>query len=427
VIEMQKYKIKYEDILLKKRREEIIFNINIEDFLSVNDIGGLIGFCTNKIENGWHSGIVKLANILEGKGRIEKMIDILNYGVSKQYVPALVKLTQYYVSVKDLTSVQMLLDHFILAISQGHTKMIVGLENEYIFFIIANYYLKRKEYAKMVPFYLLAIETYYEPAMIEYAHYLKNNDIPKFKKYLKLAVEKKESALAMHELGLFYLEQSKLTQEDEKATYIQFYQNRINDFDSALDYFMMAYEHGFENAHILGDIFRLKGDYVRMEKFYGEAIVYNNEYAMVKLADYFEEIQKDEKQALKYLLMAFERNNMFALRKIKQIYTKNNNISQYIDLVKEQILNGNTTFRSHFSKLTLFLDSRKKYFEKDVCPICYETLILIPFDCFCHLYCVACYERIEKCALCNFDKHIDNKYLLVETTKRRNLRFPHPV
>ena len=65
-----------------------------------------------------------------------------------------------------------------------------------------------------------------------------------------------------------------------------------------------------------------------------------------------------------------------------------------------------------FAKFHNFYISRKPYCKTESCPICFEDECeIIPYDCFCHGYCITCTIKIDKCCICKINKNYDFKYL----------------
>jgi|LakMenEpi03Aug12_release.lakeMendotaPanAssembly.Ray.scaffolds.fasta_scaffold42015_4 tetratricopeptide (TPR) repeat protein len=423
IIESKKYETMLKKIQEEKRQEEHEISSTIEEYLSKGETEKAIDYCRNQIEIGHQFCVLSLAEIYYTNEKYSMMIETLMDAIEdEQHVPSLIRLSKYYIQCNNLKSIHSLLEYYVTAISYEYSKEIISLKNEYIFFILGKYYSEHQNLQKMKQFYEMAIDLCSDDAMIEYAKYnLGIGNIKLFKKYIEMAIEN-HNCNAMNELGMYYFNQSMIPIKEEyyKEDYIYFYTSRMTDFDMGFSYLMNAYTKGYSNEHILGDVFRLKQDYENMENYYHKAITeHQNEYAMIRMADYYNEVKKDEKNTIKYLLMALNKNNLTALRKIKDIYINKEEIDKYIDLVKNKILENDTFFKTNYPKFTLFLESRKKYFEKGSCSICYETTTLIPFDCFCHMFCVSCYCRIDSCALCKLEKHPANKGFIEHNRRQR--------
>uniref|UniRef100_A0A6C0H5J5 Uncharacterized protein n=1 Tax=viral metagenome TaxID=1070528 RepID=A0A6C0H5J5_9ZZZZ len=74
---------------------------------------------------------------------------------------------------------------------------------------------------------------------------------------------------------------------------------------------------------------------------------------------------------------------------------KDNIFKYIIDNNKEKI----------FNKLSMFINSKKKYATSDFCPICFEETTLYDFDCIFHKYCIFCYNKINVCSICKIPKN----------------------
>lgn len=427
---VEKYKMMMEEIHQYEYTEQETFQRTIEKHISeINDSpllemqNSLIDFYNEIINLPDYSrtmkdeSIQRLANLYSHLRETDNMISILKLGISKRNIDSLIKLTQYYIRVGEYQNIEPLKHDYVMSICNGYMNRIIELSDEFIFTMLAQYYSKTGKKRRVVKFYNLAVEKDHEPAMLYLATYYLHTEknAEKYVEYLLLAIERKKSSIAMNELGIYYLEQSKTPiEETHHSKYIQFYNDRLRDYSLAYSYLMMAYTYDYENAHLLGDVFHFKGDGENTLKYYLIALDYEdnnfaNEYACLKLVDYFFE-KKEDKTAMNYLLLAVKMNSSIALHKMKRIYIKNNELSKFIDFLYDEIVEENNVFiRNQYKKTTLLFESRKKYSEIDMCSICYEIKKIVPYDCFCHMFCFACYLRIDKCALCKFEKHANNK------------------
>ena len=66
-----------------------------------------------------------------------------------------------------------------------------------------------------------------------------------------------------------------------------------------------------------------------------------------------------------------------------------------------------------FAKFHNYYIARKPYCKTESCPICFEDECeIIPYDCFCHGYCITCSLKIDKCSMCKINKNPDFKHLI---------------
>jgi tetratricopeptide (TPR) repeat protein len=426
-VETEKYTMMLEKLTQQEHDIDAIHQTTIDKYISEKNDVLLIDFYNENIKNGDNPSIlqnrfiIELATIYDVLRETDKMISILKLGISKNNVASLIKLTEYYIGCGEYQNIELMKNHYIMAICNGCMDNIIGLSNEYIFCMLGKSYFKMGKKKRAIKFHELAIQKDYEPAMLSLATYYLNTEAntQKYIEYLMLAIDRKKSSLAMNELGIYYLEQSKNPIDETcNVTYIQFYNDRLREFSFAYNYLMMAYTYDYENAHIIGDIFKFKGEHHNMMKYYNIALDYENndyacEYASLKMAEYFLDTKKDQKTAINYLLLAIKMHSSTGLYKLNQVYIKNNEFDKFIDFIYNEIINEcNLFIRNQYKKMTLFLESRKKYVEIQTCSICYENKNLIPFDCFCHVFCTSCYIRIDRCALCKFEKHPSNKNLI---------------
>jgi hypothetical protein len=96
-------------------------------------------------------------------------------------------------------------------------------------------------------------------------------------------------------------------------------------------------------------------------------------------------------------------NNKDGLEKLKEYYTKRNEINLFIDLIEEKLQDKNELFIQYFSGINNFINNIDS--KMDECPICYEHKKLYNFNCKCHSFCLSCFMHIDKCAMCGKNKN----------------------
>jgi hypothetical protein len=108
--------------------------------------------------------------------------------------------------------------------------------------------------------------------------------------------------------------------------------------------------------------------------------------AMYNLGLYYDEITNDYDNAIKYYKMASNKGHVEAMYNLELLFI--NNINLYIDT----LLNNN--YKPNNIKNNLIIN---KEYE---CPICYEDVIYSIKSICGHLYCLNCFSKLNKCAIC---------------------------
>lgn len=226
---------------------------------------------------------------------------------------------------------------------------------------------------------------------------------------------------SMNSLGIMYRKQQK--------------------YEIAEKYFLMAIENGYEpSMSSLANLYYEQKRYELAEKYYLMAIEKGQMHSVNNLAASFDH-QNQQQQAEKYYLIAIDINgDTNAMSNLARLYSRQNqreladlyylmaidkgnvsNISEYIKnfikykkddlkiynaltkinntnnvVVKTKMLELEKNYRIHCFK------NRKIFLSKiDECPICFDTVLLIPFDCA-HYMCCDCYVNIVRCPICRF-------------------------
>ena len=202
-------------------------------------------------------------------------------------------------------------------------------------------------------------------------------------------------------------------------------------------YYLMAIDKGHSRSmNNLGTIYHKQNEYQLAEKYYLMAIKLNNKSAMKNIAHLYNDQDKYEKAeeylklfiekyncsnamnnlgcvyynqakyelAEKYFNIAIENNSKTAMSHLKNMYEDYNPLKWYYELIK---LNKNDLINKKLNDLKkkyeyeiICFENKQKFFSKiGECPICFETIKLIPKECT-HYYCINCFLTIKKCAIC---------------------------
>ena len=255
----------------------------------------------------------------------------------------------------------------------------VAMDNLRILFIKQNKYKTAKKY------FMEEIEKGNSNAMYNLAFmYGDRNKSELSEKYYLMAVEKGHSR-SMNNLGHMYFEQGKS--------------------ELAEKYLLMAIEQ--DNKTAIGNIICLyesqdnRKKIMKYNKLYVEK--YNDPDAMNSLGIFHLELKEND-LAEKYFKMAIENNAQEAIHNLKVIYKECNPLKLYYELTKlnknDLINNKIDHLKNKYKHEINCFENKQKFFSKiDECPICFETIKLIPKECT-HYYCINCFLTIKKCALC---------------------------
>lgn len=228
------------------------------------------------------------------------------------------------------------------------------LTNHIILCNIAHYYqLIKKDYNKMIKYYLMSIDKGSTDAMLNLGNYyydIKKYD--KMEKYYLMGIEKGDSN-AMFNLGFYYdcikdhihsgvelmkkyyLMAIELNNADAIYNFGNYYYD-IKDYDKMKKYYLMAVDHGDSDAiYNLGNYYKnIEKNYDEMKRFY--IMVINNHVVLTyelgvcfELGEYYETIEKNYDLMEKYYLMEIDKGNDFY--KIKSI----TNLSNYYQTIKK--------------------------------------------------------------------------------------------
>jgi len=279
---------------------------------------------------------------------------------------------------------------------------------------LACHYKDQGKYSAMEKYFLMAIDKDDGHAMYNYGlYYQEQKDYINMEKYYLMAIEK-DNIYAMGNLAIYYYTHKK-------------------DNDNTEKYLLMAIEKGsVEALHRLGLYYFEQNDYENMKKYLLLAVEKGHTSSMCSLGMYYVD-QKDYDNMLKYCLLAINKNdqNAVVINLLKPYYKKNTECitipqiymkgvqmdnTDLLNMIEKrcnlrllyyrlyQLEHNDIKYRSIIRLLQyrpVFLLQRKiKCATKvDTCPICLDELITIPLEC-CHYYCIECYCKINKCAMC---------------------------
>ena len=143
-----------------------------------------------------------------------------------------------------------------------------------------------------------------------------------------------------------------------------------------------------------------------MKKYLLLSHEHNNFNSSYNLGCYYQFIEPNEEEMIKYYIIAIEHNHERVLENIIKYY-HNNILKVYLIFKKYQTKNKYIEFQlkklEEKNSVIYFLCNKVRLLSKtQECPICLDTTICIPIACS-HYFCVECYVVCmtnNKCAYC---------------------------
>jgi len=221
--------------------------------------------------------------------------------------------------------------------------------DELLFTISSIYYYKLKDATNALKYLdLIKINNDKSYFLRGYIYQFDNCNKELMKKNYLKAIELNHF-IAMNNLGFSYFNKKK--------------------YDKALKYYKMSDEYCYSTATInIGDVYYTLSNFELMKEYY------------LKFANYEKTTQEDI---------------LYFVNKLKK--TKTELLFLYDICIRFKIKDP---FIEREGQL---IKNKLKIINKfDICPICFDELPLIIYECFGHFYCVNCIYKINKCSLCLF-------------------------
>jgi tetratricopeptide (TPR) repeat protein len=221
--------------------------------------------------------------------------------------------------------------------------------DELLFTISSIYYYKLKDATNALKYLdLIKINNDKSYFLRGYIYQFDNCNKELMKKNYLKAIELNHF-IAMNNLGFSYFNKKK--------------------YDKALKYYKMSDEYCYSTATInIGDVYYTISNFALMKEYY------------LKFANYEKTTQADI---------------LYFVNKLKK--TKTELLFLYDICIRFKIKDP---FIEREGQL---IKNKLKIINKfDICPICFDELPLIIYECFGHFYCVNCIYKINKCSLCLF-------------------------
>jgi len=171
--------------------------------------------------------------------------------------------------------------------------------------------------------------------------------------------------------------------------------------ENMLKLYLEAIEKGETSSMMnLAYFYESEENYPEMIQYYEMVISIGNESsdyydALDDLAEYYEQ-NEDYDNCLKYIKMMKGDNTDQIKSIIKRI-----KYDELEDICEKYNLNVKDFIQDKIQ----YMKNKQKFKKEDDCLICLEHKDLIPFDCLGHYFCEKCYYKMDKCPVCNIEKH----------------------
>ncbi len=373
-------------------RDNNIYEVYMEYakyYKSINSINDMIKMYEKAIEHKIYNASYELALHYKSINNIKKYIKLLNLDINNDN--SILELSHYYISKNKYSTSLPFID---LGISKN-------LVNSYYY--KGKYCNFQKKYDEMVKFFNMHIEKGGILAFLDLGYYYNNNN------NYNLALEQfnKSNDIIKH----YYLGNTYFKMND--------YENMINSYNN----YIVEYEKNptNDNKHILDTYFDLISYYQNIGNINKVDELYNNltNKFPVYIMQYIDFINEHKLFNSELFLNMFEKicssnnsviNNNQNIIKLTYVMNNNLNWTSIVQIAKKYIIN-NPIFDNFITKYNLtnqVLINKRKLAKEDDCPICFEFTNLIPYDCFGHYFCEACYPKLHECAFCKFKKYTNN-------------------
>jgi len=355
-----------------------IYNKNLE-LVPINE--------TNKIKNLYTDGKLDVGN---------NEFTFLNYGIYHQFIDknydeaikyylmaikkdntyAMNNLALIHVFMKNYDEAK---KYYLMAIQKGN---LFAMNNFGIYYLYIE-----KNYNEAKKYYLMALEQGNVQAMVNLAHYyyVIENNYKEAKKYCLMALEQ-GNIQAMINLGQHYYVIEK-------------------NYEEAKKYYLMALENDNNNTLIintLGKVHYEKKNYEEAKKYYLMGVEKESIDSMFELGNYYKLIENEQKQAIKYYMMAYIHSKSepkiirdTIIKELKEITTP----LELFMLFQDNALEYNEDITP---EIQLYIN-KLKLAKVGICDLCKEKdKKVIMLQCFAHEYCSNCYVKVcdKSCSIC---------------------------
>lgn len=295
------------EMAINKKNIEAIFNLS-KFFEDEKQYDKMIHALKKAIEMGSEKAILSLAVYYQKNKEFEKMIEIYRQGVHSGYTTCMIELGNYYMSVGDKENT---IKYYSAAAKTNPEAM----------YLLGTFYETKKEYAKMIEYYNLAIHQNHTGSMIRLGDYYKRIKNYELMIYIyKMAAQTNPEV--MNKLGLHYQKKKQVAE--------------------MMKYYESAIKLGCVNAmNNLAIYYESVGEYEKMKTLLEKAIEKKSSVAMYNMGLYYEKMKDYDKMA-EYFMMSYQNGRVFDYSEIK--------------LMKKSIL--------HVSKPKLIGDLKKMISEK---------------------------------------------------------------
>ena len=357
---------------------------------------------------------------------INKLYDLLiNNIIDDEYKSAIyISMIGTYYYIKNNGKLSK--EYFLKAIELGDIDAMNNL---------ADYYLTKSKYDEAIKYYNMSIDKGSVIGMNSLAYYYESiSDEENMLKYYNMAIDK-GYGLAMHNLAAYYEEKYNELMNDNDS-YDTDEDEEINDDENDIDNEIVNNtDENIDNDENEDDEEEKKKEEYKekMLKLYLMAISNGETSAMMNLAYYYQE-QNNFDEMIKYFEMVISKgvdtdDYNDAIKELAEHYKENedyDNTIKYLKMItdedqteeiKEVIKRVkydeleplcekyNLNISEFIQDKIQFMKNKIKFKKEDDCLICLEHKDLIPYDCFGHYFCDKCYYKMDKCPICNIEKH----------------------
>jgi tetratricopeptide (TPR) repeat protein len=271
------------------------------------------------------------------------------------------------------------------------------------------------------------------------SYYESINDIDNMIKYLIIASNNK-NIYATHKLISYYesindidnmikylIVSSNYNNMDAINRLIKYYES-INDIDNMIKYLLIKLKNCNDDSiistlddylaidiiHKLGSYYKSISEIKKMKKYYLMGIKLNDIKSINKMISYY--TNKNIKLNPIFKTQLLEQNTINNNIKdfIIHLFDKKQEMKWVYSMCKKYNINN-----PKINHQIQIIDNKMNFSKIDICPICFDTEKLIPYECFSHYYCLDClYQGVykhKKCAICRLsctETTISNKHII---------------